>query len=189
MRRLEGEGGGRVLRPAVFALTLRTRASPTSRLPPSVGRGRRKIGLLNGQKSRLVERRRRERGEGEEEDASLTRSLVRSLRRAERKCEDGGKERTACEPTRNAPPPPRATPFITSDSAAAAIAAKSPNNPSHFGKDAQGPSLYWKRGCANLVSSYQTLQGYASHVAHTEMASSLSLLFLHLSRAAIPSPS
>ena len=43
-----------VLRPAVFALTLRTRTSTTpTRLRRRSERGRRKIGLLNGHKSRL----------------------------------------------------------------------------------------------------------------------------------------
>ena len=44
------------------------------------------------------------------------------------------------------PPPPRATPLITSDFAA----AKSHNNPSHSGKDAQDALPFGLRGCVNL---------------------------------------
>ena len=142
-----------VLRPAVFALTLRTRTSttPTRLRRRSLGARKAENWFIEWAQVK-VERLRRRRGKTREEDASLTHSilssfLARSLLGAQRDANAGEEGRTGRQQARSDPPPPPATPFITSDSTAA---EKSHNSPSHSEKDALGPPLLGKRSCVIL---------------------------------------
>ena len=138
-------------------MTLRTRTSTTpTRLRRRSERGRRKIGLLNGHKSRLSGDGGRE-GRGRRRRRRLTHSilsssLARSLLGAQRDANAGEEGRTGRQQARSDPPPPPATPFITSDSAAA---EKSHNSPSHFEKDAPGPPVHGERSCVILRGAKQ----------------------------------